>query len=93
MRTAKTITPRQREIMQLVCADGMSGQETGYVLGISGQTVKNHITPLLRLLGEGSMNRVCYRYGQGEFEGEPERCPECGEITDFHAGDCLGATR
>lgn len=61
------MTSRQREIVYLVCDEGLSRKEIGTRLRISEATVKNHITPMLRALQEMSMNRVCTRYGRGEF--------------------------
>jgi len=43
------LTPRELEILQAV-AGGQSNKEIGRLLGISDQTVKNHITSILRKL-------------------------------------------
>ncbi len=40
---AHGLTPRQQEIMGLI-ADGLTDREIGTALGISEQTVKNHLT-------------------------------------------------
>lgn len=63
----KEFTPRQKEIIHLVCAEGMVHKQVGARLSISASTVKNHVGPLLRAVDEMSMNRVCFRYGRGEF--------------------------
>ena len=44
------LTSREMEILGLV-AQGMSNRKIAYVLGISHQTVKNHMTAILRKLG------------------------------------------
>ena len=38
------LSPRQREILTLKCRDGLTHKEVGARLGVSGQTVKNHLT-------------------------------------------------
>jgi DNA-binding NarL/FixJ family response regulator len=44
------LTPREMEILELV-VQGMSNRKIAYHLGISHQTVKNHMTSILRKLG------------------------------------------
>jgi DNA-binding NarL/FixJ family response regulator len=44
------LTPREMEILKLV-VQGMSNRRIAYHLGISHQTVKNHMTAILRKLG------------------------------------------
>jgi len=44
------LTPREMEILELV-VQGMSNRRIAYSLGISHQTVKNHMTAILRKLG------------------------------------------
>ncbi len=43
------LTEREMEILKRV-SDGMTNAEIGFVLGISSQTVKNHVTSILRKL-------------------------------------------
>ncbi len=43
------LTDRELEILRKV-SDGMTNAEIGYALGISAQTVKNHVTSILRKL-------------------------------------------
>jgi DNA-binding NarL/FixJ family response regulator len=43
------LTDRELEILKKV-SDGMTNAEIGYALGISAQTVKNHVTSILRKL-------------------------------------------
>jgi DNA-binding NarL/FixJ family response regulator len=44
------LSPREMEILELVI-QGMSNREIAYQLGISHQTVKNHMTSILSKLG------------------------------------------
>jgi DNA-binding NarL/FixJ family response regulator len=44
------LSPREMEILRLI-ARGLSNKEIAYKLGISPQTVKNHVTSILRKLG------------------------------------------
>ncbi len=44
------LSPREMEILELVVR-GMSNKEIAYYLGISHQTVKNHMTSVLSKLG------------------------------------------
>ena len=44
------LSPREMEILQLI-TNGMSNKEIATQLGISHQTVKNHITAILHKLG------------------------------------------
>jgi DNA-binding NarL/FixJ family response regulator len=44
------LSPREMEILELVI-EGMSNREIAYTLGISHQTVKNHMTSILGKLG------------------------------------------
>ena len=44
------LTQRESEILNLV-ARGLTNKQIGYLLGISEQTVKNHLTSLLRKIG------------------------------------------
>ena len=44
------LSPREMEILEVV-VQGMSNKEIAYKLGISHQTVKNHMTAILRKLG------------------------------------------
>jgi DNA-binding NarL/FixJ family response regulator len=57
---AATLTPRQREILQLL-AEGRTAKEVGAVLGISARTVESHKYELMRALGvERSAELVQY---------------------------------
>ena len=43
------LSPREMEILKLITR-GLSNKEIAYTLGISHQTVKNHMTSILRKL-------------------------------------------
>lgn len=47
---AAALTPRQREILQLL-AEGQTAKEIGAILGISARTVENHKYELMQALG------------------------------------------
>jgi DNA-binding NarL/FixJ family response regulator len=47
---AAALTPRQREILQLV-AEGKTAKEVGAILGISARTVESHKYELMQSLG------------------------------------------
>jgi DNA-binding NarL/FixJ family response regulator len=48
-RAFMPLTDRELEILKKV-SEGMTNAEIGYALGISAQTVKNHVTSILRKL-------------------------------------------
>ncbi len=71
------LTPREIEILDRV-AQGNSNKEIAYGLGISDQTVKNHITSILRKLAVNDRTQaVIYALRQGwiklEDYGEPDQ--------------------
>ena len=45
--TTFIITPRQNEVLQLIC-DGLANKQIATVLKISEQTVKNHISEMMK---------------------------------------------
>lgn len=67
------LTPREIEILDLV-AQGNSNKEIGYQLGISDQTVKNHITSILRKLAVNDRTQaVIFALRHGWIKlGEPD---------------------
>jgi DNA-binding NarL/FixJ family response regulator len=68
------LTHRESEILQLV-ARGLTNKQIGYLLGISEQTVKNHLTSLLRKIGAGDRTQaVVYALKHGWI-----RLPEDGD--------------
>lgn len=48
--TPATLTPRQREILEMI-AKGRNTKQIGLALGISGKTVESHRTQLMKRLG------------------------------------------
>lgn len=64
-RFLSPLTPRQMEILELV-VQGMSNRKIAYELGISHQTVKNHMTTILRKLGaSGRTEAAVYALRRG----------------------------
>ena len=72
LRTAVTsLTPRQREILQLL-AEGKSAKQISTLLGISTRTVEFH-KYLCRRCGEPSITTYCPPCsGRGAADEEPE---------------------
>lgn len=71
------LTHRESEILHLV-ARGLTNKQIGYLLGISEQTVKNHLTSLLRKIGAGDRTQaVVYALKHGWI-----RLPEGEEPID-----------
>jgi len=59
------LSPRETEILKLV-TKGMSNKEIAYQLGISHQTVKNHMTSILRKLDVSDRTQAAvYALGRG----------------------------
>lgn len=66
---AATLTPRQREILQLLAA-GRTAKEIGAILGISARTVESHKYELMEALGlERSAELVQFAVKHGLIEG------------------------
>jgi len=66
---AGSLTPRQREILQLV-AKGRTAKEIGAILGISARTVESHKYELMEALGlERSAELVQFAVKHGLIEG------------------------
>jgi DNA-binding CsgD family transcriptional regulator len=74
----RPLTVREQQIVVCRCLRDLTGNETGAELGISGQTVKNHVTHILRALGAKSMYGVCFRMGKqlGRIEARKEATTE-----------------
>jgi DNA-binding NarL/FixJ family response regulator len=71
------LTQRESEILNLV-ARGLTNKQIGYLLGISEQTVKNHLTSLLRKIGASDRTQaVVYALKHGWI-----RLPEGNEALD-----------
>ena len=54
------LTDRELEILRKV-SDGMTNAEIGYALGISAQTVKNHVTSILRKMAVNDRTQAVVR--------------------------------
>ncbi len=67
------LSPREMEILQLV-TKGLSNKEIAYQLGISHQTVKNHMTSILRKLDVDDRTQAAvYALGRGWVRLEDAR--------------------
>jgi DNA-binding NarL/FixJ family response regulator len=67
------LTERELEILRKV-SDGMTNAEIGYALGISAQTVKNHVTSILRKLAVNDRTQAvvtAFRRGWLTINEEP----------------------
>ena len=56
------VTPRQRQVIELAL-DGLTYKEIAYELGISAQTVKNHLTMLYAETGSNNLLHVLRQLG------------------------------
>ena len=61
MNTAPTLTPRQRQVVELI-AVGCSNEEIGGQLGISARTVKAHCDVLRQKLGVSRRRHIPAAY-------------------------------
>jgi len=48
-RTGEALTPREIQVLNYV-ADGNTNKQIAYILGISGQTIKNHVSTIFNKL-------------------------------------------
>lgn len=67
------LSPRQLEVLRFV-AQGRTNKEIGDALGISGETVRSHVTAVLAHLGVDNRTEAAAVYLA--FEGRPERVAE-----------------
>lgn len=77
------LTERELEILRKV-SDGMTNAEIGYALGISAQTVKNHVTSILRKLAVNDRTQAvvtAFRRGWLSIGEEPPAEPVTQGIT------------
>lgn len=58
------LTPRQREIVELACVEGLSNAELARRLYITYDTVRNHRQRLFERLDLHTMQQVCTLYGR-----------------------------
>lgn len=73
-RFLSPLSPREMEILRLV-VKGMSNKEIAYELGISHQTVKNHVTAILRKMGVADRTQAAVhalRRGWVPLRSEPK---------------------
>ena len=61
LRDPDSITPRQREVIQLI-AEGLSNDELGVALGISPRTAKAHCDILRQKLGVNRRRQIPLAY-------------------------------
>ncbi len=74
------LTDRELEILRKV-SDGMTNAEIGFALGISAQTVKNHVTSILRKLAVNDRTQAvvtALRRGWLSIDDEPEGASATG---------------
>jgi DNA-binding CsgD family transcriptional regulator len=60
----KHLSPRQFEAVRLVCEHGLSYDQTARTMGISTQTIKNHLTEVRTRVGAPATTVVCRYYGE-----------------------------
>lgn len=84
-RGMDTLSDRQREVLDLVCRQGLAQKEVGAALGIAPDTVKCHLTSIYDRLGVRGLGAVCFAYGRECAN----TCVECGQPDGDHTGDCL----
>jgi DNA-binding NarL/FixJ family response regulator len=63
------LTRRQRQVLHWRCAEGLTNDETAARMGISPQTVKNHVTAILERSDARSMNQACFAFERNEGTG------------------------
>ena len=63
MSTLDRLTPRHRELLDAICRHGDSYKIAGRRLGISDQTVKNHLTNMRAKTGL-STAQMCRELGE-----------------------------
>jgi DNA-binding NarL/FixJ family response regulator len=63
-------TPRQQEVLQLLL-DGYSNRDIGEQLSLSDETVKNHVTNILRGFGVKTRTQAALEAGRWGYGGSP----------------------
>lgn len=66
------LTPRQRETMLAKCRDGLTNAETGQRMRISHQTIKNHVSQVLKAHGVASTAEICWELSREELAAQKE---------------------
>lgn len=67
---APVFTPRQQEVLQLLL-DGYSNRDISEQLGLSDETVKNHVTSILRGFGVKTRTQAALEAGRWGYGGSP----------------------
>ena len=57
----RPLTARETEVLICRCKQGLTLEETGHALGITCNTVRNHTTRILDVLGVRTMYEGCFR--------------------------------
>jgi DNA-binding CsgD family transcriptional regulator len=60
----ESLSPRQREVLELRCRQEMTMPEAAEAMGITHHTIKGHMTVLLRKLGRRSCQGACFDLGE-----------------------------
>jgi len=64
-RSIDALTERQRAVVRSIC-QGKRNTDIGLELGISPQTVKNHVTKILARTGSNDRSRLAYLFARWE---------------------------
>ncbi len=78
-RSIDALTERQRAVVRSIC-QGKRNTDIGLELGISPQTVKNHMTAILARTGATDRTRLAYLYAKWE---EMQRATYVGDQVDI----------
>ena len=65
------LTMRQLEVLRLKCQHGKTGDELGFALGITGSTMRNHLTTIYRRMGVLAGEQACYLLGRHDAQFAP----------------------
>lgn len=64
-----SLTPREKQILSLV-SDGLQNKQIAAEMGISKQTVKNHLSNIFEKLGTRSRTSAAFTYYKSHPEAE-----------------------
>lgn len=86
------LTPQEERVLRFR-ARGMSSSECAHALGISEQTIKNHLTHVYRKLDTSNLAETLGRVGWLSVPGEPvkmvDQCEfvgRCGRVIEHRGG-------